>query len=56
MKTILERNPIKLYHVRRRRFQDVGKGLQALGKPANSVRSDTALAQTLQHNPPIPGT
>ncbi len=39
----LERNPIKLYHVRRRRFQDVGKGLQALGKPADSVRSDTAL-------------
>src|SRR5271166_53 len=24
----LERTPIKLYHVRRRRFQDVGKGLQ----------------------------
>ncbi len=43
----LERNPIKLYHVRRQRFQDVGKGLRALGKRADSVRSDTALIEAV---------
>ena len=43
----LERNPIKLHHVRRRRFQDVGEGLQALREPAILVRSDTALVDRI---------
>ena len=41
----LERTPIKLYHVRRRRFKVLAKASSALGKPGDSVRSDTALAE-----------